>query len=98
VTPADWDEVMTHVAHLPFERTFGPEYPELLKKQDLANGYQKWVKKYGIVGSQMLSVLSSELSCYELIMHHSIYAFPYVTDRSCSECVDFNEPCIMLLE
>lgn len=35
-------------AHLPFERTFPEIYPEWLAKDDLAEGYQNWVKKYGI--------------------------------------------------
>ncbi|KAI8686853.1 hypothetical protein LRP88_14958 [Fusarium phalaenopsidis] len=35
-------------AHLPFDRTFGEDYPEFLTKDDLANGYAKWTAKYGI--------------------------------------------------
>lgn len=35
-------------SHLPFERTFGDEYPEYLGKDDLARGYAAWVKKYHI--------------------------------------------------
>ncbi|PMD38029.1 putative flavin-containing monooxygenase [Hyaloscypha variabilis F] len=35
-------------SHLPFERTFGPEYQEWLTKDDLAEGYQRWVAKYDI--------------------------------------------------
>ncbi|KUJ21180.1 dimethylaniline monooxygenase (N-oxide forming) [Mollisia scopiformis] len=34
--------------HLPFERTFGPEYEEYLSKDDLAKGYAAWVKKFEI--------------------------------------------------
>jgi hypothetical protein len=36
-------------AHLPFERTFGPECTEYLPKDIIAQGYQNWVKKYNIV-------------------------------------------------
>jgi hypothetical protein len=36
-------------AHLPFDRTFTPDYPELLSSHDLARGYRKWATKYGIV-------------------------------------------------
>ncbi|KAF8862065.1 flavin-containing monooxygenase [Acephala macrosclerotiorum] len=35
-------------AHLPFDRTFGPEHPEYLPKDVLAQGYKNWVKKYKI--------------------------------------------------
>ncbi|KAL3481715.1 flavin-containing monooxygenase [Aspergillus californicus] len=35
-------------AHLPFERTFGDDYQEFLTKDDLADGYAQWTKKYGI--------------------------------------------------
>ncbi|KAK7906304.1 hypothetical protein LTR67_001030 [Exophiala xenobiotica] len=35
-------------AHLPFERTFPSTYQEWLTKYDLAEGYQRWAKKYGI--------------------------------------------------
>ncbi|KAK2739782.1 hypothetical protein FQN57_006479 [Myotisia sp. PD_48] len=38
-------------AHLPFERTFGPEYPEFLTKFVLADAYQEWVKRYDITGT-----------------------------------------------
>lgn len=34
--------------HLPFDRTFSPEYDEFLSKYDLAKGYQHWIKKFGI--------------------------------------------------
>ncbi|CZR66219.1 related to flavin-containing monooxygenase [Phialocephala subalpina] len=34
--------------HLPFDRTFGPEYEEYLSKDDLAKGYTEWVKKFNI--------------------------------------------------
>lgn len=37
--------------HLPFERTFGPEYQEYLTKDDLAKGYSAWAKKFDIVSS-----------------------------------------------
>jgi hypothetical protein len=37
---------------LPFERTFGPKYPEWLTKDDLAEGYKEWASKYDIVGFQ----------------------------------------------
>lgn len=36
-------------AHLPFDKTFGPEYREFLTKDDLAKGYQGWTDKYDIV-------------------------------------------------
>lgn len=35
-------------AHLPFERTFGPEYPEFLGKDDLAAAYKSWYRRYNI--------------------------------------------------
>ncbi|PVH73674.1 FAD/NAD(P)-binding domain-containing protein [Cadophora sp. DSE1049] len=35
-------------AHLPFDRTFPERYPEFLTKDDLAEGYINWTKKYGI--------------------------------------------------
>lgn len=35
-------------AHLPFERTFGPEYPEFLGKDDLAAAYRNWYRRYKI--------------------------------------------------
>lgn len=37
-------------AHLPFDRTFGPSYPEYLGKEDLAKGHREWAGKFGIVG------------------------------------------------
>ncbi|KKA21554.1 Flavin-containing monooxygenase [Rasamsonia emersonii CBS 393.64] len=47
-----YDSVKLHTtreyAHLPFDRTFTPDYPEWLTKHDLARGYKKWVAKYGI--------------------------------------------------
>ncbi|KAL1970059.1 hypothetical protein VTN77DRAFT_6464 [Rasamsonia byssochlamydoides] len=47
-----YDSVKLHTtreyAHLPFDRTFTPDYPEWLTKNDLARGYKKWVTKYGI--------------------------------------------------
>jgi Pyridine nucleotide-disulphide oxidoreductase len=47
-----YDSVKLHTAreyaHLPFERTFGPEYPEFLTKNHLAAGYRKYVEKFGI--------------------------------------------------
>lgn len=36
-------------AHLPYDRTFNPEYQEYLTKYDLARGYKAWVAKFGIV-------------------------------------------------
>jgi hypothetical protein len=48
-------------AHLPFERTFGPEYQEWLTKDDLAEGYQRWVAKYDIVNQVALN-LNEELA------------------------------------
>lgn len=35
-------------AHLPFERTFGPEYTEFLGKDDLAAAYKSWCRRYNI--------------------------------------------------
>ncbi|PVH98865.1 dimethylaniline monooxygenase (N-oxide forming) [Periconia macrospinosa] len=35
-------------SHLPFDRTFGPSYPEYLGKDDLAEGHRAWAAKYGI--------------------------------------------------
>ena len=35
-------------AHLPFERTFGPEYPYFLSSQDLARGSEDYVEKYDL--------------------------------------------------
>ncbi|KIW36784.1 uncharacterized protein PV06_11070 [Exophiala oligosperma] len=35
-------------AHLPFERTFGPSYPEYLGKEHLADGHRDWARRYGI--------------------------------------------------
>ncbi|KAF2703732.1 FAD/NAD(P)-binding domain-containing protein [Pleomassaria siparia CBS 279.74] len=35
-------------SHLPFNRTFPSTYQEWLTKDDLAQGYQDWVKRYGI--------------------------------------------------
>ena len=40
---------LTRSAHLPFDRTFGPEYGEYLCKNSLAEGHRKWAAKYGIV-------------------------------------------------
>ncbi|CRG84500.1 4-hydroxyacetophenone monooxygenase [Talaromyces islandicus] len=34
--------------HLPFERTFTPDYPQWLTKDDLAKGFSDWAKKFGI--------------------------------------------------
>ncbi|KAL2012451.1 hypothetical protein VTN00DRAFT_5169 [Thermoascus crustaceus] len=35
-------------AHLPFERTFTPDFPEFLTKDHLANAYRAWAAKYDI--------------------------------------------------
>lgn len=35
-------------AHLPFERTFTPEYQEYLTKDDVAKGFAGWFEKYDI--------------------------------------------------
>lgn len=35
-------------SHLPFERTFGADYPEYLTKDDLANGYARWADKFSV--------------------------------------------------
>ncbi|KAK2686284.1 hypothetical protein QWA68_014845 [Fusarium oxysporum] len=35
-------------SHLPFERTFGPEYSEYLGKDELAKGHKQWAEKYNI--------------------------------------------------
>ena len=45
-------------SHLPFNRTFPSEYQEWLTKDDLARGYQDWVKKFDIniwLGTTLLS-------------------------------------------
>ncbi|KAH7391256.1 dimethylaniline monooxygenase (N-oxide forming) [Cadophora sp. MPI-SDFR-AT-0126] len=34
--------------HLPFERTFSSRYQEFLSKDDLVEGYQRWVEKFQI--------------------------------------------------
>lgn len=39
------------VGHLPFSRNFGPQYPEFLTKDHLADAHQEFVKKYGIVSA-----------------------------------------------
>jgi hypothetical protein len=48
-----YDSVRLHTtreySHLPFERTFTPEYNEYLTKYELARGFQAWVTKFGIV-------------------------------------------------
>ncbi|KAL6362256.1 hypothetical protein LRP88_04334 [Fusarium phalaenopsidis] len=35
-------------SHLPFDRTFGPEYSDYLGKDELAKGHRQWAEKYGI--------------------------------------------------
>lgn len=40
---------LTTKDHLPFERTFLADEPEYLPKDNVAEGYRKWVAKYGIV-------------------------------------------------
>ncbi|KAH7397964.1 dimethylaniline monooxygenase (N-oxide forming) [Cadophora sp. MPI-SDFR-AT-0126] len=35
-------------AHLPYERTFPPEVQQYITKDELAKGYNNWVKKFGI--------------------------------------------------
>lgn len=45
-------------SHMPFERTYGPSYPEFLGKDDIATGYCTWVEKYGIKISLQTSLLS----------------------------------------
>ncbi|KAL5331434.1 hypothetical protein ACEPPN_000964 [Leptodophora sp. 'Broadleaf-Isolate-01'] len=35
-------------SHLPFERTFTPQYQEFLSKDDLAEGYQTWASRFDI--------------------------------------------------
>ena len=37
------------IAHLPFERTFTPDFPEILNKYHIAEAYEAWAKKFGIV-------------------------------------------------
>ena len=46
-------QLTSTVAHLPFDRTFGPSYPEYLGKEDLAKGHREWAQKYGIVSHQI---------------------------------------------
>ncbi|KAK5327269.1 hypothetical protein LTR93_002653 [Exophiala xenobiotica] len=48
-------------SHLPFDRTFPPHYPQYLSKDDLAQGYLDWAKKYGIVSSCAIADASSHL-------------------------------------
>ncbi|RYO85582.1 hypothetical protein DL763_007048 [Monosporascus cannonballus] len=35
-------------AHMPFDRTFGPEFQEFLTKDEVAKGHADWAKRYGI--------------------------------------------------
>ncbi|EHY59245.1 hypothetical protein HRR83_001485 [Exophiala dermatitidis] len=52
-------------AHLPFGRTFGPEYDEYLTKDDLADGHRKWAEKYCInvwLATTVMSARWDELS------------------------------------
>lgn len=48
-----YDSVKLHTlreyAHLPFGRTFSPDEPEFLPKQNLAAGHQRYADKFGIV-------------------------------------------------
>lgn len=37
------------IAHLPFDRTFGPDYEEFLHKDSLGRGHQEWAHRFGIV-------------------------------------------------
>lgn len=46
---------LTSQAHLPFERTFTPQYQEFLSKDDLAEGYQTWASRFDIVCSYLYS-------------------------------------------
>ena len=34
--------------HLPFDRTFSPDLEEYLTRSNLADGYQQWIKKFGV--------------------------------------------------
>lgn len=45
------------IAHLPFDRTFPDSYPQYLTKDDLAQGYADWAKKYDIVSTEINIVL-----------------------------------------
>jgi hypothetical protein len=38
-------------AHLPFDRTFGPEYGEYVGKTAMGEGHRKWAEKYGVVSN-----------------------------------------------
>jgi hypothetical protein len=49
-------------AHLPFDRTFPPHYPQYLTKDDLAQGYLDWSKKYGIVSPRTRADVSCGLT------------------------------------
>ena len=40
---------LTNAAHLPFERTFGPDHEEYISKVELGEGHKKWAKRYNIV-------------------------------------------------
>ncbi|OKL55661.1 hypothetical protein UA08_08967 [Talaromyces atroroseus] len=42
-------------SHLPFERTFTPDYPQWLSKDDIADAFQAWSKKYGLTPHIWLS-------------------------------------------
>ncbi|KAI3391250.1 hypothetical protein diail_7668 [Diaporthe ilicicola] len=35
-------------AHMPFDRTFGPEFQEFLTKDEVAKGHADWAKRYGV--------------------------------------------------
>ncbi|KIV77303.1 hypothetical protein PV11_09110 [Exophiala sideris] len=47
-------------SHLPFDRTFPPHYPEYLSKDDLAQGYLEWSKKFGINAWLSTTVVSGQ--------------------------------------
>ncbi|KIY01279.1 uncharacterized protein Z520_02831 [Fonsecaea multimorphosa CBS 102226] len=46
--------------HLPFDRTFPPHYPEYLTKDDLAQGYRDWAKKFRINTWHSTTVVSGQ--------------------------------------
>uniref|UniRef100_A0A093Y726 Putative indole-3-pyruvate monooxygenase YUCCA5 n=1 Tax=Talaromyces marneffei PM1 TaxID=1077442 RepID=A0A093Y726_TALMA len=42
-------------SHLPFERTFTPDYPQWLTKDDLADAFKAWSERYGLTPHIWLS-------------------------------------------
>jgi hypothetical protein len=59
-------------AHLPYDRTFTPEYQEYLTKYDLARGYKSWVAKFGIVSAFCLSILVTYLHIRNTLLEYRL--------------------------